>query len=87
MLAYLIMKELGKRWAHLDMTVKEGLDRLNTYCAVEVGGVIKVLLQPRADVQSLITAARVALPALLPGTKSKVATKKKLPKNRPTRLK
>ncbi len=87
MLAYLIMKELGKRWAHLDMTVKEGLDRLNTYCAVEVGGVIKVLLQPRADVQSLITVARVALPALLPGTKSKAATKKKLPKNRPTRLK
>lgn len=87
MLAYLIMKELGKRWAHLDMTVKEGLDRLNTYCAVEVGGVIKVLLQPRADVQTLITAAGVTLPAMLPGSKSKVATKKKLPKNRPTRMK
>ncbi len=87
MLAYLLMQELGKRWAHLDLTVKEGLDRLNTYCAVEVAGVIKVMLQPRKDVQSLITAAGVTLPAMLPGSRSKVATKKKLPKNRPARIK
>jgi len=87
MLAYLLMQELGKRWAHLDLTVKEGLDRLNTYCAVEVAGVIKVMLQPRKDVQSLITAAGVTLPAMLPGSKSKVATKRKLPKNRPSRIK
>ncbi|MFN0130630.1 MAG: transposase [Verrucomicrobiales bacterium] len=87
MLAYLIMKELGERWAHLDITVKEGLDRLNTYCAVEIAGVIKVMLQPRADVQSLLTAAKVTLPTSLPGSKSKVATRKNLPKNRPTRVK
>ena len=87
MLAYLLMKELGERWAHLDMTVKEGLNRLNTYCAVEIAGVIQVMLQPRADVQSLITAAGVTLPTVLPGAKSKVATKKKLPKTRPTRMK
>ena len=87
MLAYLLMKELGERWAHLDMTVKEGLNRLNTYCAVEIAGVIRVMLQPRPDVQSLITAAGVTLPTVLPGAKSKVATKKKLPKNRPTRMK
>ena len=87
MLAYLLMQELGKRWAHLDMTVEEGLDRLNTYCAVEIAGVIKVMLRPRADVQSLITAASVTLPAMLPRSKSKVATKRKLPKNRPARMK
>ncbi len=87
MLAYLIMKELGERWAHLDMTVKEGLDRLNTYCAVEIAGVIKVMLQPRADVQSLVDAARVTLPTALPRSKNKVATRKKLPKHRPTRSK
>jgi hypothetical protein len=87
MLAYLLLKELGKRWAHLDLTVKEGLARLNTYCAVEVAGVLKVMLRPRADVQSLITAAGVTLPTILPGSKSKVATKSKLPKNRPTRMK
>ena len=87
MLAYLLMQELGKRWAQLDLTVKEGLARLNTYCAVEIAGVVKVMLQPRADVQALISAAGVTLPTMLPGPMSKVATRKKLPKSRPTRLK
>lgn len=87
MLAYQIVKELGERWAHLDITVKEGLDRLNTYCAVEIAGVINVILQPRADVQSLLAAARVSLPTSLPQSKSQVATRKRLHKNRPTRLK
>jgi len=87
MLAYRLLKELGARWAHLDLTIKEGLDRLNTYCAVEIAGVLKVMLQPRADVQSLITAARVSMPTSLPGSKSKVATKQKLPKSRPSRIK
>jgi len=45
------------------------------------------MLQPRKDVQLLITAAGVTLPAMLPGSKSKVATKKKLPKNRPALIK
>jgi hypothetical protein len=69
------------------MQVGEGLDRLNTYCAVEVAGVIQVLLQPRADVQSLLDAAAVSLPARLPGSRADVATRKKLPKHRPTRMK
>ena len=43
-------------------TVKEGLGRLNTCCAVELAGVIIVMLQPRKDVQSLIAAAGVAIP-------------------------
>ena len=87
MLAYLLMQELGKRWAQLDLTVKEGLARLNTYCAVEIAGVVKVMLQPRADVQALISAAGVTLPTMLPGPMSKVATRKKLPQSRSTRLK
>ena len=87
MLAYQLMRELGRRWAHLDLTVREGLQRLNTYCAVEVAGVIQVLLQPRADVQALLDAARVTLPSLLPRATAKVATKRRLPKSRPTRLK
>lgn len=87
MLAYLLMQELGKRWAQLDLTVKEGLARLNTYCAVEIAGVVKVMLQPRADVQALISAAGVTLPTMLPGPMSKIATRKKLPKSRSTRLK
>lgn len=87
MLAYQLMRELGRRWAQLDLTVQEGLQRLNTYCAVEVAGVIHVLLQPRADVQALLDAAGVTLPGLLPRATAKVATKRKLPKSRPTRLK
>jgi hypothetical protein len=87
MLAYQLMQELGKRWANLDLTVAEGLARLNTYCAVEVAGTIQLLLEPRADVQELLTAARVTLPTVLPKTTTRVSTKKKLPKSRATRLK
>jgi hypothetical protein len=89
MLAYQLMQELGKRRAGLDLTVGEGLTRLNTYCAVEVAGVIQLLLEPRQDVQELLTAAKVTLPTLLPKTKNpaRVSTKKKLPKNRPSLLK
>lgn len=87
MLAYQLMQELGKRWANLDLTVAEGLARLNTYCAVEVAGTIQLLLEPRADVQELLTAACVTLPTVLPKTTTRVSTKKKLPKSRATRLK
>jgi hypothetical protein len=84
MLAYQLLKELGRRWVDLDMTVSEGLARLNTYCAVEVAGVVKVLLQPRDDVQALVSAARVTLPTQLPGASAAVATRKSLSKHRPT---
>ena len=87
MVAHQLMRELGKRWAGLDLTVAEGLDRLNTYCAVEVAGAIQLLLEPRRDVQELLTAARVSLPTVLPKTPSNVSTKKKLTKSRPTRMK
>jgi transposase len=87
MLAYQLMQELGKRWAGLDLTVAEGLARLNTYCAVEVAGAIQLLLEPRQDVQELLTAAKVTLPTVLPKSPARVSTKKKLPKNRPSRLK
>lgn len=86
MLAYQLMRELGKRWVGLDLTVAEGLARLNTYCAVEVAGTIQLLLEPRADVQELLTAAKVTLPTVLTKAPADVSTKKKLPKSRPTRL-
>ena len=88
MLAFLLMRELGRRWARLDLTVEEGLKRLNSYCAIEVAGVVSVLPEPRADVKELFEAARVTLPAQLPPSASpKVATKKKLPDRRPSRKK
>ena len=36
MLAYRIIKELTKRWQHLDLTVEEGIKSLTRLCAVEV---------------------------------------------------
>jgi hypothetical protein len=87
MLAYLLMQELGKRWAGIDLTVPEGLGRLNTYCAVKVGGAVQMLLEPRRDVQELLDAAGLRLPSVLPGKATRVATKKTLPKNRPSRKK
>jgi hypothetical protein len=86
MLDYLLLKELGHRWAPLDLTMEEGLKRLNTSCAVEVAGVIEVMLEPREDVQSLLETAGVKLPVAVARSPSRVATRKKLPKRRPTRL-
>lgn len=90
MLAYLLMAELGKRWANLDVKVSEGLGRLHTYCAVEIGGVISVLLEPREDVKNLLDAGGIKLPTSLTNTgakSAKVATKTALPKHRPKRSK
>ncbi len=90
MLAYRLLRELGERWADIDMTVREGLDRLNTYCAVEIAGVIEILPEPRADVRELMEKAGVTPPVKLPARGSgpaKAATKSKLPKHRPKRRK
>jgi transposase len=83
MLASLLMQELARRWVKLDRTVAEGLDLLNTYCAVELGGAVQLLLEPREDVRRLLTAARVTLPTHLHVKTGNVATKNKLPKHRP----
>lgn len=87
MLAYQLMKALGERWAKLDVTVAEGLDRLNTYCAVEVAGTFQLLLEPRKDVKDLLEAAGVTLPNVIVKSKSRVSTKRKLPQSRPRRSK
>jgi hypothetical protein len=87
MLAYLLTEELGRRWAELDLTVTEGLQRLNTYCATEVAGIFQTIPEPRQDVRELIEAARVTLPKTLPRPNSQVSTKTKLPERRVTRLK
>lgn len=88
MLSYLLMRELGQRWSQVDMTVGEGLSRLNTYCAVETQEGELLLLEPRADVASLVNAARVKLPRKLSTTKRKsIHTKTKLPQRRPKRRK
>lgn len=86
MLAYLLVRELAKRWRDLDVTVQEGIDLLGTLCATRV--VIKGkpgcnrIPNPAAPLQRLLDAARVTLPEALPDKGIVVATRKKLPQRR-----
>lgn len=83
MLAYLIRRELAAAWRDLDMTVEEGLDALKTLCAMRLisgGDAVGVLRlpEPRENSRKLLEAAEAPLPAALPESHVRVATKKKL---------
>jgi hypothetical protein len=87
MLGYRLVQELAKRWSTLNLTVQEGLDELSSLCATEVllqGSVrYKKIPTPRASVAELLRLADVKLPEVLPSRGVTVATRKKLPENRP----
>ena len=89
MLAYRIVQELAKRWREIDLTVEEGIKELATLCADEVlvKGMPRCnkIPEPRPQLQRLLEAAQVHLPEALPCRGVRVATKKKLIKNRVTR--
>jgi hypothetical protein len=91
MLGYRIVQELAKRWSSLNLTVQEGLDELSSLCATEVllqGSVrYKKIPTPRASVAELLQLAEVKLPEVLPSRGVTVATRKKLPENRPKHAK
>jgi hypothetical protein len=82
MLAYTIIQELARLWHHLDITVQEGLDQLASLCLTE----IKISNQPasykipipRDNVQQLLDAAHIRLPAKITPKTSRVSTKTKL---------
>ena len=82
MLAYSIVRALAALWRDLDLTVQEGLDQLATLCMTEVllpGKLVSYKLPtPRDDVQQLLDAAQVRLPAKIAPKASGVATKVKL---------
>src|SRR3990170_8102351 len=85
MLAYLIIHELKKLWAELDITVEEGIAELSTISSVE----IKIgetsyhqIPQPRDKGAKLLELANVNLPNILTCTNANVATKRKLSKGR-----
>jgi hypothetical protein len=86
MLAYSIIRALAAFWRDLDLTVQEGLDRLATLCVSEIvlpGRPVSYRLPtPRDDVQRLLDAAEVRLPAKIVPRASRVATKAKLPTRR-----
>ena len=86
MLAYSIIRALAALWRGLDLTVQEGLDQLATLCMTEVllpGKLVSYKLPtPRDDVQQLLDAAQVRLPAKIAPKASGVATKVKLTSRR-----
>jgi len=86
MLAYSVIRALAAFWRDLDLTVQEGLDQLATLCLSEIvlpGRPVSYQLPtPRDDVQQLLDAAQVRLPAKIVPTTSRVATKVKLPTRR-----
>lgn len=89
MLAYRLVRELGRRWQTLDLTVQEGLKKLSTLCTVEVVLADKTrcltIPEPSADVAKLIKLAGVTLPTVFRSLGIKVATRKKLQENRTNR--
>ncbi len=87
MLAYLIVRELRKLWAGIDLTVEEGLSQLACLCSVKMRvGADQTTVQkiPTPDQTSarLLKAAGVTLPKLLPSRDICVVTRKKTRKQR-----
>lgn len=89
MLSYLIIAELARRWQHIEVTVKEGIDQLDTLCAMKllIKGEVRCnqIPKPRAFLQQLLNAAQVTLPEVLPSKGIQVTTKKKLSSRRKKR--
>jgi len=89
MLSYLIIAELARYWGHLDVTVEEGIDQLDTLCATQllIKGEARCnqIPQPRESLKQLLKAAQVTLPEVLPSKGVTVTTKKKLTSRRKKR--
>jgi Transposase DDE domain len=89
MLAYLIIRALRQAWAHLDLTVEEGIAQLATWCAMEVqlAGQETVcrVPKPRTNSQRLLEAIGTHLPDALRQRKARVVTRKQLPERRKKR--
>jgi len=89
MLAYLIVRQLRRAWADLDLTVEEGLGQLATLSTMRVsvslahgGGEAHKIPRPRPASRQLLKAAGVRLPSALPSLGAHVVTKRKLPPRR-----
>ena len=86
MLAYMITQELKKCWQNLNITVEEGIANLSRVCGTEIllDGVYccQQIPEPKGLVKKLFDSANVIIPEVLPKTKAKVTTKKRLEKRR-----
>jgi hypothetical protein len=89
MLAYMIIRALQQAWAHLDLTVEEGLDQLATLCVMDVPldgpGTFCRIPTPRASSQRLLEAGGTHLPDRLLQRKARVVTRKQVPERRKKR--
>jgi len=89
MLAYILVRELARRWVDLDLTVQKGINQLASLCVTEIvsHGSVRCgsVPEPRPDVAELIARSGVPMPAVIPIHRAKVATKTKLPKSRAKR--
>ncbi len=87
MLAYLIVRELRRAWAHLDLTVEEGLGQLATLTTMEMTVArhktrVHRIPEPRPASAQLLEAADIRLPDVLPSRGARVVTRRKLPPRR-----
>jgi hypothetical protein len=87
MLAYRIVRALRRAWAHLNVTVEEGLERLTTLCSQEVtlhrrGATVHRIPRPRPLSVQLLKTASVRLPDVLPSRHAPVVTRRTLPERR-----
>ncbi len=86
MLAFLLRRELNRAWEGLNVTVEEGLAQLATLCSMEVkveGGANCLRIPtPRDASRSLLQAASVRLPEVLPHLQTRVVTRRTLPSRR-----
>lgn len=85
MLAYIIVHELQKLWAEMDLTVAEGISELSTIDSIEIKigeSSYQQIPQPRDKGEKLLRLANVTLPEAISCKDIKVATRKKLPERR-----
>src|SRR5699024_10001318 len=86
MLAYMIEKHLREKWKDLDITVMEGVQKLDSIVGLKtnIGNKKEVIWIGKHDAQAkeLLDKAEVVLPSYLPAKETDVTTKKKLQSRR-----
>lgn len=85
MLAYILIRQLQRLWAPLNLTVEEGIEELTHLCTIHISVNrfnYHQIPEPRALGKQLLKRADVTLPANLPCKNVIVATRKKLPERR-----
>jgi transposase len=79
-LAYMIIRELERKWASLYLTVEEGLRSLNTLTLQEVTvkgfSSFQQIPEPRSQNKKMIEALGIDFPKVLPQSKARVVTRK-----------